>query len=220
MMAENLQKIQSLVNNACAKSHRTPSSIRIIAISKNRSIQQMQEALSAGISNFGENKIQEAEKKIPSISASWHFVGRLQSNKVKKAVRLFEYIHSIDSLQLAEKVNNASEQQGKIQKALLQINISSEETKAGFSELEIMQSFPQLLQLKSLSIQGLMSIAPLSNDSEASRPIFRQLFELREYMQNAYSHPLPELSMGMSQDYIVAVEEGATMLRIGTALFE
>ncbi len=222
MILKNARELSKRINDACIASHRTPQSVRMVAISKAKPAARILEAYSCGISDFGENRIQEAQEKIRTLSdrgITWHFVGRLQGNKARKAVKLFDVIHSIDSLDLAAKISKEAEKIHKRQDILLQVNISGEKTKTGFSEGELMQAFPRLLQLGSLSLRGLMTIAPISNDAKNSRPIFRKLRALRDKLEQTHSVSLPELSMGMSQDFGVAIEEGATMIRIGTALF-
>ncbi|HLC47549.1 MAG TPA: YggS family pyridoxal phosphate-dependent enzyme [Candidatus Norongarragalinales archaeon] len=222
----NLELVRRNIAIACQNAKRNPASVILIAVTKNQHQAAIREAFALGITDFGESKVQEAERKIivsnslpPNYSVNWHFMGRLQTNKVKKAVELFEWIHSIDSLKLAEKINSEAGKQGKRQKALLQVNVSREGSKAGFHEADLLANFQTLLLLPHLQITGLMTIAPLSGDPERSRPIFQKLCLLQKHLQATFHHSLPELSMGMSQDYLVAIEEGATMVRIGAALF-
>lgn len=236
MLKESLHAVKGGAMQACSRSSRKPETVKIIAVSKNQPPQRILELHALGISDFGENKVQEAEKKIAGMNENppeshpkinppqitWHFIGRLQTNKVKKAVELFEWIHSVDSLKLAQKIDLEAGKAGKSQKILLQANVSGEKTKAGFSDEELISSFPHLLALPHLNILGLMTIAPILKDfetAEKSRSHFKNLRILRDALQSKFSHPLPELSMGMSQDYCIAVEEGATMVRLGRALF-
>lgn len=226
MLEQNLSQIKSNIQIACEKSRKDTKSITLVAVSKNQSAKTVLDAANLGIINFGENKIQEAEKKFGQINTSlpnnriiWHFIGRLQSNKVKKAVSLFELIHSVDSFELAKQIDDAAKKQNKTQKILLQVNVSGEKSKTGFSEAELIEKMPQIMALTHISILGLMTIAPISTDAENSRLIFRKLADLRHTLEKAHSISLPHLSMGMSQDYGVAIEEGATMVRIGSAVF-
>jgi pyridoxal phosphate enzyme (YggS family) len=226
MLKENLAEINRNIKTACVKSNRPANSITLIAVSKNQPPQRVIEAQELGINDFSENKIQEALPKIetvnillPNNKIIWHFIGRLQSNKVKKIVSLFEYIHSLDSVALAKLIDKEAEKINKKQKVLLQVNVAGEITKTGFSEGELKEKIAWLLELNHIVITGVMTIAPISDDPESSRQIFRKLRALGGLLEKKHSISLPELSMGMSQDYVVAVEEGATMVRLGTALF-
>ncbi|MFH1257885.1 MAG: YggS family pyridoxal phosphate-dependent enzyme [Candidatus Micrarchaeota archaeon] len=222
MITENYRIVLGKIGDACIKSGRKPASIRLIAVSKMQPIERIIEASNLGISDFGENRIQEAQQKIGRLrnfKLTWHLVGRLQANKVKKAVSLFDVIHSVSSLEVAEKINDEAGKLDKHQKILLQVNISGEPTKGGFTEQGLATAFPKLLQLPHITLLGLMTIAPLADNPELSRPIFKKMCKLRNDLEKTHSVSLPELSMGMSQDFEVAIEEGSTMVRIGTALF-
>ncbi|MFH0971516.1 MAG: YggS family pyridoxal phosphate-dependent enzyme [Candidatus Micrarchaeota archaeon] len=222
MLSESVSKIKGEIRAACKKANRQAGTVRLIAVSKNQQIASIIAAHNSGISDFGENRVQEAKEKIRALAnekITWHFVGRLQNNKARKAAQLFELIHSIGSFEMAETINQEAAKIQKKQKILLQVNISGEKTKSGFSESELLQIFPQLLRLPHVSIRGLMTIAPITENPENSREIFRKLSLLRGKLEQIHSVSLPELSMGMSQDYRVAVEEGATMVRVGAALF-
>ncbi|MEK6953550.1 MAG: YggS family pyridoxal phosphate-dependent enzyme [Candidatus Micrarchaeota archaeon] len=233
MLKTSLPQLMGEILAACKKSNRIPANIRLVAVSKNQPLAAIKEAFDLGIFDFGENKVQEAEGKIPIVASliqgkspmppiNWHFIGRLQTNKVKKAVSLFNLIHSVDSLALAKKIDAEAKKQNKVQKVLLQVNVSGEMSKAGFDEKELVDSFPKISSLKNLQLLGLMEIAPIlgkGESEEKSRRHFKALRILRDALQSKFSHQLPELSMGMSQDYPVAIEEGATMVRIGSAIF-
>lgn len=178
------------------------------------------EAVEAGLEAIGENYVQEALRKYEVIGpkVSWHMIGRLQTNKAKYAVRIFEVVHSLSSLKLAQELNRRAEREGRKVKVLIQVNLSGEETKGGVSPQEVFDLARGIMQLPYLELTGLMTIPPYSEDPEASRPFFRALRELRDRLLDE-GIPARELSMGMSNDFRVAVEEGATMVRIGTAIF-
>ncbi len=222
-LSERIQSIQSKVKGAALRSKRNPSDIHLIAVSKTQPLDCIQKAVSEGLSLFGENRIEEAEDKVKNLpDCQWHLIGHLQSRKVKKALPLFELIHSVDSEKLIEKINQEAQNQG-IEKVavLLQLNISGEESKYGFSEEALGQLLSRLAQWKHVEVKGLMTLAPLSEDPEASRPLFRRLKEiLVEANQKEPELKLSILSMGMSQDFEVAIEEGATHVRVGTRLFK
>lgn len=202
-----------------------PDKVRIIAVTKYVGTEEIIEAYQAGIRNFAENKIQDAERKkaeIPDIEKdfTWHFVGHLQTNKVRKVVGNFEYIHSIDSLKLAQCVSENAKSKQISQKILIQVNVAEENTKFGFSVNEVKEVFHRILKLDSTSVVGLMTMAPYTLDENIQRNTFRQLKELRDYLEEKFKCSLPELSMGMSNDYKIAVQEGATMIRLGQVLFK
>lgn len=190
-----------------------PSNIVLVAVSKGRTIQEILYLFEQGISHIGENKIQEAENKIPFIPQhiTKHFIGHLQSNKVKKAATLFDVIQSVDSVKLAEKINEECKKQRKKIKIMLQVNIGDEHRKYGFKEDAVLDAYNQIKTFGNLEIIGLMCIAPLHKDPQ---PYFKQMKQLKQQLK------LPHLSMGMSDDYNVAIEEGATMVRIGRKLFD
>jgi len=214
-IAGNLQDVERRIAQAAQRASRSPQEITIVAVTKGLTAQAIEAALEAGIRHIGENRVQEAREKIERLSnlqlcPTWHMVGHLQTNKVKTAVQIFDIIHSIDSLRLAEALSGRAE---KIIPVLLQVNISGEETKSGFSEVELPKAVAEVARLPGLDVKGLTTIAPLVSDPEEVRPLFRRLRELR------HSLGLEHLSMGMSDDFEVAVEEGATMVRIGRAIF-
>ncbi len=216
-LRENLEKIKKQINI---------ENIRILAVTKYVGTEEIIQAYEAGINNLAENKIQDAESKRRSLpqyineDIIWHFIGHLQTNKVKKAVGNYEYIHSIDSIKIAEAISKQAKSINKVQKILLQVNITEEESKMGFSKKELEENFLQITSLANIKIKGLMTIGILSDDEKILRQTFKNLCNLRNYLQEKFKYPLPELSMGMSNDYKIAVEEGSTMVRIGQALFK
>jgi pyridoxal phosphate enzyme (YggS family) len=165
--------------------------------------------------------VQEAREKIPACppGLEWHFIGHLQKNKVRQALPLFAFFHSIDSAALAEAMNRIAGETESTVSGLLEINVSGEATKYGFTPAQLRAEFPALVKLPRLRIRGLMTMAPYSDNPEDARPVFRALRELRDELQSAHSHPLPELSMGMSGDFVPAIEEGATLVRVGSSIF-
>jgi len=215
-----LAKIQNVIANAAQRSGRDPAQIELVAVSKTHPAEAIQEAMRAGAIHFGENKVQEARGKIETLGRGiWHLIGHLQSNKTRDAVRLFDFIDSVDRLDLAQELNRHAETAGKTQNVLLQVNIAGESTKFGCAATAASELAEAINALPRLSLSGLMTIAPYSLEPEKSRPHFADLRELRDKIQIETGLLLPVLSMGMSGDYIVAIEEGSTSVRIGTALF-
>jgi PLP dependent protein len=224
LIADNLALVMHHIDEAARKAGRNPDSIRLISVSKQVSFGQIIEAYQAGSKCFGENKVQEAVSKIDEINAqdiSWHFIGHLQKNKIKYLNSRFELIHSIDSLSLAEKISTYCEGQNQRQAVLLQINVSGEEAKFGMTPAELEDQLPSFGQLNGIQVQGLMTIPPQNPEAENSRQYFSALRVLRDKFQamNIEGVELKELSMGMTNDYLIAVEEGATLIRVGTAIF-
>lgn len=199
---------------------------RIIAVSKYVDAQKMHEAYNAGVRDFAESKAQESLTKIETLpkevkkNCTWHFIGHLQTNKAKNVVGNFDYIHSIDSLKLAVIVNDLAKNRGLIQKILLQVNISDEQTKFGFSSKELFEVLPDILKLENIAVEGLMMMAPYLNDEAALTSIFKQMKDFKTKLECDFSFTIKELSMGMSNDYKVAIQEGSTMIRIGTKIFK
>ena len=193
----------------------------MLAVSKGMPPESIGDALSAGQTFFGESKIQEAKAKIPQCSsrARWHFIGHLQSNKCREAVQLFEMIHSVDSLPLAVELNKWCDKFGRQMPVLLEVNVAGEATKFGFKPEAVLDQLSAINALPRLELHGLMTIAPWTPEPEKARPAFRRLRELKSECEQKLGAPLPHLSMGMSADFEVAIEEGATIVRIGTALF-
>ena len=220
---KNLEHILERITRACAKCRRSPDSVRLVAVSKTIAPEKAQEAIAAGVTILGENYMQEAREKIDALGkkVSWHFIGHLQSNKAKYAVELFDLIHSVDSLHLAGSLSRAAQTQNKIIPVLIQVNISGEESKHGLNPQTAFQLTENVARLPNLTIQGFMTMPPLSENPEASRPYFAALRKLRDEVQakGLKELRLQELSMGMSSDFEVAIEEGATLVRIGTSLF-
>jgi PLP dependent protein len=211
----NLESIQKRIAGACQRAKRSPGDVTLVAVTKTVDPVTLELAYNLGIRNFAENRVQEAEKKIPDLPLfkphpSWHMIGHLQSNKVKKALELFDIIHSVDSLELAEAIDRRAIRRIPV---LLQVNLAAESTKSGFSPSEIITASAAISHLPNLEIRGLMTIAPQVEDAEQVRSLFRKLRQIRDELG------LEHLSMGMTDDFEVAVEEGATMVRIGRALF-
>ena len=211
----NIREVQKHIARGCERSHRSPADITLVAVTKGVDASAIKAAFDCGIRDFGENRVQEAEDKIAQLldlkpDVTWHMVGHLQSNKAKTAVELFDIIHSIDSVKLAEILSGRAEKPLPI---LLEVNVSGETTKSGFAMSEIATTVEEIRQMPNLKVMGLMTIAPLTAELEEVRPVFRKLRQLRD------SLGLQHLSMGMTDDFEVAIEEGATMLRIGRAIF-
>lgn len=229
---ENILRVQRDISSVCQKAGRGSKEIVLLAVIKEADITQIREALDGGISDFGGNKVQDTLKKYNALSEnccfltalSWHMVGHLQTNKVKDAVKIFDLIHSVDSLRLAEAIDKEAKRINKVQNVLIEVNVSGESTKYGVSQDEVLDLTRKMLLLRHLRLKGLMTIAPLSDNVERSRQYFRTLRLLRDKINNEIlngnNQQLEILSMGMTQDYKVAIEEGATMVRIGRAIFK
>ena len=227
MVEENLKRLKERIDSACQRAGRNPEEITLVCVTKTVGIDKIKEVLNCGISDIGENYVQEALAKSEQLKEldlknpiSWHMVGHLQKNKAKYAVGLFNLIHSIDSLDLAAEVDRCAQKVGKIVDVLIQVNTSGEGSKFGLSPRELRNSIDDMRKLKNLRIRGLMTIAPFSDNPEASRPFFRKLRLLKEEIKfsDERSH-VTSLSMGMTQDFGAAIEEGANILRIGRAIF-
>ena len=215
-----LARIHEAIRNAADKVPRDWAEIDLLAVSKTQTVEAIQDAIRAGVTSFGENKVQEARGKIETLGRGvWHLIGHLQSNKAKDAVRLFDSIDSVDRAELAEEINSRAEIIGKIQNVLLQVNIAGESTKFGCAPDRARGLAESMNALPRLCLRGLMTIAPYSPEPEKSRPHFAGLRELRDKIETDTGLKLPVLSMGMSGDFAVAIEEGSTCVRIGTALF-
>jgi pyridoxal phosphate enzyme (YggS family) len=220
-IADNLDRVREQIASAAANSGRSADDVELVAITKTHPAEKVREAIEAGQTLFGESRVQEARAKIPELSSNvrWHFVGHLQKNKIRHALPLFERIHSIDSLALAQDINRIANEEGLHPRVLLEVNMAGEGSKFGFRPDKLREQMEALLALPRLSILGLMTIPPLAEDAEASRKYFVQLRELRDHLQTEFRVDLAQLSMGMTQDFPIAVEEGATLVRVGTAIF-
>lgn len=222
---ENIRIIRGRIFHAAIRAGRRPEDIKLIAVTKTVGIQQIKEAIDSELKILGESKVQEAREKIQDArfkmqdsGIQWHLIGHLQKNKAKTAVELFEMIHSVDSPELAEIIDGHAEKAGKTQKVLLQVKLSGEVSKCGILKDNLFQTIKKISEMKNLSIKGLMTIPPFFENPENARPYFNELRALRDKAETM-GFNLPELSMGMTNDFEVAIEEGATMVRIGTAIF-
>jgi PLP dependent protein len=220
-IAANLADIRRRIWTACHRSGREPASVELIAVSKTFPADAVREAVQAGQLAFGESKLQEAESKIDVLPGSlhWHFIGRVQRNKVRKILSRFEVVHAIDSLRLAQYTDEIAGELGLFPRVFLQVNIGGEESKGGFEAEAIRREIGELLSLKRLEVAGLMCIPPPGPVAEDSRRWFVALRELRDGLERDTGVPLPALSMGMSGDFEVAIEEGATHVRVGSSIF-
>lgn len=224
-IADNIKDLRWVISRAAEKAGRSPDELQLIVVTKTVGAAAIIEAVASGIRIFGENRVQEAKRKILSgeiqavpVKLEWHLIGHLQKNKAKDAVQLFEVIQSVDSVALAEELNKQAEKAGKVQRILLQVKLSEEETKSGVSEEGLPELLETIAQMTHLRLEGMMTIPPYRENASDVAPYFRRLRELRDEAEKA-GFKLPELSMGMSHDFETAVEEGATMIRIGTAIF-
>ena len=228
MVNENISKIRQRIASVCARINRHPEEITIVAVTKNRTKEQMLQAVEAGISEIGENRVQDAVLKYRSLEAfsrkqkvKWHLVGHLQTNKVKDAVKIFDLIHSVDSFHVALEIDKRSKEAGKVQDILIEVNTSGEATKFGIRPEESEGLLNAVRDLKNIRVLGLMTVAPLSDDKNRVRLCFRKLKDLRDNIneQKFMSRSLDILSMGMSDDFEEAIEEGASVIRLGRAIF-
>jgi len=234
-IAANLEQVQETIAAACARVKRDPDEITLVAVSKTKPVEAILAALAAGVRHLGENRVEEAEPKIPvvneqaAIKPVWHMIGYIQSRKAKLVTPLFDMVHSIDRLKIARKLSELMAEEKRILPVLIEVNISGEEAKSGFEavnwksdksvKVALWRDMETLLNLPHLEIRGLMTMAPYYAAPEDTRPVFAGLAELRDTLQQEFAVALPELSMGMTNDYAVAVEEGATIVRVGRAVF-
>ncbi|MCF8091196.1 MAG: YggS family pyridoxal phosphate-dependent enzyme [Desulfotignum sp.] len=221
---ENLTAIREKIIKTAVSCGRNPDDIQLVGVSKKKPVQQMQQALDAGLHNLGENYIQEAVEKIDHLgreSACWHFIGHLQSNKARFAVRYFDFIHTVDKLKLAREIDKQAKKIQKRQKILLQVNIAGEETKSGATRDRAVALAKEIMGFENLELSGLMCMPPYFDDPEDARIYFKQLVRIRQDVlaSGVDDGAMAELSMGMSHDFEVAIQEGATMVRVGTAIF-
>jgi len=233
-IAENLVNVRGQIAAACARVGRAPASVTLVAVSKTHPPELVLEAAAAGVQHFGENRVEEAGGKIPAVRALtnqplvWHMIGHIQSRKAKDLPPLFTVVHSVDTLKLAQKLSNAVSE-GNTLDVFLEVNVSGEASKSGFVaanwqddadvRAQLWQDVRQIAALPGLTLRGLMTMAPIVEDVEQARPVFAGLARLRLALSESLGLPLPDLSMGMTDDYPVAVEEGATLVRIGRAIF-
>lgn len=220
-IAENLERVQKEIEAAAARACRASEVIELVAVSKTHAAEKVQAAAEAGQVLFGESRVQEARAKIPLLPSRlrWHFIGHLQKNKVRHALPLFELFHGIDSLSLAQEMERIAEEEGMHPRVLLEVNLAGEASKHGFAPEVLRRDLESALSLGRLTIEGLMTIPPLAPEAETSRPYFIALRELRDKLETEFAIGLPQLSMGMSGDFAIAIEEGATLVRVGTAIF-
>ncbi len=223
-ISENVRDVFEQIRHATQRSGRPEGSVRLVAATKSVGLEQIREGITAGLTILGENRLQEAVPKIEALQGlpiQWHFIGHLQRRKARSVVGVFDLIHSVDSLELAEEIDKRAQEAGIRQAVLLEVNLEGEPTKSGFQPDDLERLLPQVGALFHVEVKGLMAIPPPVSEPEQARPSFRRLRELAERLarQGISTVSLKELSMGMSSDYPVAVEEGATMVRVGTAIF-
>lgn len=220
-IGQNLERVCGQIAGSAQKCGRAPDEIQLVAVSKTHEAEKVRAAFDAGQEIFGESKVQEARAKIPLLPSAvrWHFIGRLQKNKVRHALPLFELFHGVDSLELAENMNRIAEEEGLRPRILLEVNVAGEGSKIGFAPEQLRSQFEQINSLGRITVDGLMAIPPLAEEAEASRKYFVVLRELRDQLEKEFALQLPQLSMGMSNDFTIAIEEGATLVRVGTAIF-
>ena len=234
-IADNIAQVQARIAAACERAGRDPDDVMLLAVSKTQPVEAILEAVEAGLQHFGENRVEEAERKIPEVAArvseplSWHMIGHIQSRKVRAIPPLFAMVHSVDRLKIAHKLSQQAAESGKMLDVLLEINVSGEASKSGFAAAgwsedaalreTLWQSVREVLTLPGLRLRGLMTMAPIVEDMEAARPVFADLARLRAALAESLGIDLPDLSMGMTDDYPVAIEEGATIVRVGRAIF-
>jgi hypothetical protein len=220
-LTANLDFIQKRIAAACDRAGREANSVTLLAVTKSHPPEVVQAAAKLGLILFGENKVQEAKAKIPLCPGNlrWHMIGHLQSNKCRDAVELFKMIQSVDSLSLAQEINKRAEQAARTMPVLIEVNVAGEASKFGYQPEQLLAELKQINALPRIEIHGLMAVPPWSEEAEKTRPHFRRLQEIKIQCEQILGAPLPHLSMGMSGDFEIAIEEGATMVRIGTELF-
>jgi hypothetical protein len=223
-MKQKIDHIKNRIKSAAIACGRAPESVRLVAVGKTKPAERVREAIDAGATIIGENYIQEAREKFEALgdcTVDWHYIGHLQSNKSKYAVRIFDLIHSVDSLKLAKELNKCAQKIDKIQPILIQVNISKEKTKGGVHEAQTLELIEAVSAFTHVSIKGLMTMPPYFDDPDRARPFFKALGHLRQQIREADipSVSMDELSMGMSGDFEAAIQEGATLVRVGTSIF-
>lgn len=220
-LAGRLAQVQDTIAAAAQRSGRDASSVELVVISKTHPAEKIREVMEAGVTLFGESRLQEAMAKIPLLPsrAHWHFIGHLQKNKIRKLLPLFELFHSVDSLELAHEMDRIAAELGLFPRVLIEVNIAGESSKYGFAPTELEAIIEKLLSFPRLQVEGFMAMAPLTKTPEETRPFFSRMRALRDHLAMQTGVPLSTLSMGMSNDYEVAIEEGATLVRVGSAIF-
>lgn len=234
-IADNLKQVHENMSTACANVNRNIDDVTLVAVSKKKPVADILEAIEAGQQHFGENRVEESMKKIPQINAqiakpvTWHMVGHIQSRKAKHVVTLFDMIQSLDSIKLAQRLSRLGAEHNQSIQVLLEVNVSGEEAKYGFNGYNwhqdkqikdrLWQEFQDIVELPNINVCGLMTMAPFVDNMESIRPVFAALFALREELSNSFGIAMPDLSMGMTNDYQIAIEEGATIIRVGRAIF-
>ena len=218
---ENYQKVSQIVREACLRAGRPGDAAQLLVVSKRWPPETIQEVVGCGHRLFGESRIQEAEEKLPALTGDldWHFIGHIQKNKARKILTLFKTLHSVDSTGLARRIDHIAGELGLRPRVFLQVNIAAEESKHGFAPDELRRQLGEILQFGNLDVRGLMAIPPAVADPEDSRPQFRATRALQDELAQAAGVEFPELSLGMSGDYAVAIEEGSTIVRVGSAIF-
>ena len=219
---EIIAEVRGNIAAACARSGRDASEVEIVAVTKTHGAETVDEAIRAGLLTIGENKVREAEwkKKASASAGQWHLIGHLQSNKVRRALEIFDFIHSVDSIKLADRIEFIADDMRALPHILLEVNMAGESSKTGMRPSDVREAFEHIQKnCPRITVEGLMTMAPYSEDPESSRVYFRELRLLKESLEKEFGVRLPHLSMGMSGDYVVAVEEGATLVRLGTVLF-
>jgi pyridoxal phosphate enzyme (YggS family) len=220
-IAENLRSVRTDIAESERTSRRPIGCVELLAVSKTHPPEVIRQAVEAGQLLFGENRVQEAKAKIPDLSARlrWHLIGHMQSNKIRQALPLFEMIHGVDSVELVDEIQRVAGDLGLFPRVLLQVNVAGESSKFGFAPERLLSQVERISRADRVQVEGLMTIPPLASNPENSRKYFVQLRQLRDRLEKEFRFPLPHLSMGMSGDYRIAVEEGATLVRVGTAIF-
>jgi pyridoxal phosphate enzyme (YggS family) len=221
MIAENLKSVHTAMHRACEAAGRDPMSVKLCVVSKTYPAEAIAQAVAAGAVVFGENRVQELVQKAPLLpkTLEWHVIGHLQSNKVRKALKLAHTVQSVDSLELARDLSRIARELGRRIRLLFQVNIAQDTAKYGWETQALRDAMPELLRLPQLEIAGLMTIPEQAETAAAARPHFAALRQYRDELEQAFQHPLPELSMGMSGDFPEAISEGATMVRVGSRIF-
>jgi len=220
-IAENLRVVRAAIAESERISGRLAGTVELVAVTKTHPVEVIRQAVEAGQILFGENRVQEAKAKIPGLPAKlrWHLIGHLQSNKIRQALPLFEIIHGVDSVELLEDIQRIAGELGLFPRVFLQVNVAGESSKFGFPPERLLAQVERIAGADRVQIEGLMTIPPMAANPENSREYFVRLRDLRDRLENEYRFSLPHLSMGMSADYRVAIEEGATLVRVGTAIF-